>query len=155
MTLPGIEPGPSPWEGDVLAAWLQGLESRWQDSNLRPLRPERSALPNWATPRCRSWSTNYILTYADCFVNYFFSMSVPPVSKVSKPIFSAFVGKSTDFFLLLICAFTLGVWLVLSFFFFYWYQLTVNQLMLSTFNIDWCRIVSHLVLSQSSSGKSV
>ena len=25
--------------------------SRWQDSNLRPLRPERSALPNWATPR--------------------------------------------------------------------------------------------------------
>ena len=27
-------------------------ESRRQDSNLRPLRPERSALPNWATPRC-------------------------------------------------------------------------------------------------------
>ena len=27
------------------------LWSRWQDSNLRPLRPERSALPNWATPR--------------------------------------------------------------------------------------------------------
>ena len=26
--------------------------SRWQDLNLRPLRPERSALPNWATPRC-------------------------------------------------------------------------------------------------------
>ena len=26
-------------------------ESRRQDSNLRPLRPERSALPNWATPR--------------------------------------------------------------------------------------------------------
>ena len=25
--------------------------SRWQDSNLRLLRPERSALPNWATPR--------------------------------------------------------------------------------------------------------
>ena len=30
-------------------------ESRRQDSNLRPLRPERSALPNWATPRC-SWA---------------------------------------------------------------------------------------------------
>ena len=27
-------------------------ESRWQDSNLRPLRPERNALPSWATPRC-------------------------------------------------------------------------------------------------------
>ena len=26
--------------------------SRWQDSNLRLLRPERSALPSWATPRC-------------------------------------------------------------------------------------------------------
>ena len=25
--------------------------SRWQDLNLRPLRPERSALPNWATSR--------------------------------------------------------------------------------------------------------
>ena len=25
--------------------------SRWRDSNTRPLRPERSALPNWATPR--------------------------------------------------------------------------------------------------------
>ena len=25
--------------------------SRWQDSNLRLLRPERSALPNWATSR--------------------------------------------------------------------------------------------------------
>lgn len=29
-------------------------ESRRQDSNLRPLRPERSALPNWATPRLRT-----------------------------------------------------------------------------------------------------
>ena len=29
-------------------------ESRRQDSNLRPLRPERSALPNWATPRSDS-----------------------------------------------------------------------------------------------------
>ena len=26
-------------------------ESEWQDSNLRPLRPERSALPSWATLR--------------------------------------------------------------------------------------------------------
>ena len=26
-------------------------ESAWQDSNLRPLRPERSALPSWATRR--------------------------------------------------------------------------------------------------------
>ena len=26
-------------------------KSAWQDSNLRPLRPERSALPNWATRR--------------------------------------------------------------------------------------------------------
>ena len=25
--------------------------SRWRDLNPRPLRPERSALPNWATPR--------------------------------------------------------------------------------------------------------
>ena len=32
--------------------WLcYGLWSRWRDSNPRPLRPERSALPNWATPR--------------------------------------------------------------------------------------------------------
>ena len=27
------------------------LWSRWQDSNLRPPRPERGALPSWATPR--------------------------------------------------------------------------------------------------------
>ena len=27
------------------------IESRRRDSNTRPLRPERSALPNWATPR--------------------------------------------------------------------------------------------------------
>ena len=27
------------------------LWSRWQDLNLRLLRPERSTLPNWATPR--------------------------------------------------------------------------------------------------------
>ena len=33
----------------------QAVKSRRQDSNLRPLRPERSALPNWATPRC-SWA---------------------------------------------------------------------------------------------------
>ena len=32
--------------------------SRWQDLNLRPLRPERSALPNWATPR-------YLILYAN------------------------------------------------------------------------------------------
>ena len=32
-------------------ASLFAFWSRWQDSNLRPLRPERSALPNWATPR--------------------------------------------------------------------------------------------------------
>ena len=28
-------------------------KSRRRDSNTRPLRPERSALPNWATPRSR------------------------------------------------------------------------------------------------------
>ena len=58
MTCPGIEPGFTPWEGVVLTAWPTGLDlykSRRQDSNLRPLRPERSALPNWATPRC-SWA---------------------------------------------------------------------------------------------------
>ena len=27
------------------------VQSRRRDSNTRPLRPERSALPNWATPR--------------------------------------------------------------------------------------------------------
>ena len=35
------------------------IESRRRDSNTRPLRPERSALPNWATPRydfLRFWS---------------------------------------------------------------------------------------------------
>ena len=54
VTCPGIEPGFTPWEGVVLTAWPTGLglyKSRRQDSNLRPLRPERSALPNWATPR--------------------------------------------------------------------------------------------------------
>ena len=56
MTCPGIEPGFTPWEGVVLTAWPSGLnESRRRDSNTRPLRPERSALPNWATPRC-SWT---------------------------------------------------------------------------------------------------
>ena len=42
--------------------------SRWQDLNLRPLRPERSALPNWATPRylifiqisCFCWFFDFI-----------------------------------------------------------------------------------------------
>ena len=28
-----------------------GVKSEWQDLNLRPLRPERSALPSWATLR--------------------------------------------------------------------------------------------------------
>ena len=39
---------PSSWPLDQRAS-----KSRRQDSNLRPLRPERSALPNWATPRYR------------------------------------------------------------------------------------------------------
>ena len=55
MTNPGIEPGFTPWEGVVLTAWPIGLiKSRRRDSNTRPLRPERSALPNWATPRLRT-----------------------------------------------------------------------------------------------------
>ena len=29
-------------------------KSRWQDSNLRPQRPERCTPPNWATPREKS-----------------------------------------------------------------------------------------------------
>lgn len=32
-------------------AFLAIKKSEWQDSNLRPLRPERSALPSWATLR--------------------------------------------------------------------------------------------------------
>ena len=51
----------SPWEGDVLTPWPTShiyfffayRQSRRQDLNLRPLRPERSALPNWATPRAK------------------------------------------------------------------------------------------------------
>src|SRR5699024_1564094 len=31
-------------------------ESGWRDSNPRPLRPERSALPSCATPRDEPWS---------------------------------------------------------------------------------------------------
>ena len=34
-----------------LSSGISFLWSRWQDLNLRPLRPERSALPSWATPR--------------------------------------------------------------------------------------------------------
>ena len=37
--------------------------SRWQDLNLRPLRPERSTLPNWATPRQRNY---YIIFFDPC-----------------------------------------------------------------------------------------
>ena len=35
--------------------------SRWEDLNLRLLRPERSALPNWATPRYKPWILKAIL----------------------------------------------------------------------------------------------
>ena len=37
------------WKGAGI--WPAPRWSRWQDSNLRPLRPERSALPSWATSR--------------------------------------------------------------------------------------------------------
>ena len=44
-------------------------ESMRQDLNLRPLRPERSALPSWATRRfCDLPSTNDILAYIVAFV---------------------------------------------------------------------------------------
>ena len=56
----------SPWNKDFLCineCWW--LWSRWQDLNLRPLRPERSALPNWATPR-------YLILYANLLLCAFF-----------------------------------------------------------------------------------
>ena len=37
--------------------------SKWQDSNLRPLGPEPSALPNCATPRYDLMSISYILFF--------------------------------------------------------------------------------------------
>ena len=41
--------------------------SRWQDLNLRPLRPERSALPSWATPRFAVHSPWQLLYYTAAF----------------------------------------------------------------------------------------
>lgn len=37
---------------DIFLFW-----SGWQDSNLRPLRPERNALPSWATSRNAKYVT--------------------------------------------------------------------------------------------------
>ena len=39
-----------------------GLWSRWRDLNPRPLRPERSALPSWATPRNNGLTTEQLST---------------------------------------------------------------------------------------------
>ena len=47
-------------------------ESAWQDSNLRPLRPERSALPSWATRRrLVYYATIYIICQAPKGKKYF------------------------------------------------------------------------------------
>ncbi len=47
----GIEPATSCVQGRRSTNWATGPWSRRQDLNLRPLRPKRSALPNWATSR--------------------------------------------------------------------------------------------------------
>src|ERR1700749_3281003 len=45
--------------------------SEWQDSNLRPLRPERSALPGCATLRLRAlYSGHLIPSQAQAFICY-------------------------------------------------------------------------------------
>ena len=43
-------------------ALYKALWSRWRDSNPRPLRPERSALPSWATPRNNGLTTKRLST---------------------------------------------------------------------------------------------
>ena len=59
------------WLGAATCRW-----SRWQDSNLRLLRPERSALPNWATPRYynlnhdRITNALFIISCCQWFVKY-------------------------------------------------------------------------------------
>ena len=55
--------------------------SRRQDSNLRPPRPERGALPNWATPRFVSATANQSLE-ADVIL--------PHIHRSVKPCFTVF-----------------------------------------------------------------
>lgn len=56
--------------GTLPAELFQQNTSRWRESNPRPLRPERSALPIWATPRnkrCSNYpllSPNYYPTFS-------------------------------------------------------------------------------------------
>ena len=43
-------------------------QSGWRDSNTRPLRPERSALPSWATPRKWEFSLTTEICYHILFL---------------------------------------------------------------------------------------
>ena len=58
-------------KGDSCLLWLafvSYLTSGWQDSNLRPLRPERSALPGCATSRmCFALQKYYFFWYDTLF----------------------------------------------------------------------------------------
>ena len=67
-------------------------ESRRRDSNTRPLRPERSALPNWATPRYDFLafeavliSDSYILSRLQKKCKRFFEKNWKSFKKLKKP----------------------------------------------------------------------
>ena len=68
------------------------IESRRRDSNTRPLRPERSALPNWATPRYDFLafeavliSDSYILSRLQKKCKRFFEKNWKSFKKLKKP----------------------------------------------------------------------
>ena len=68
------------------------IESRRRDSNTRPLRPERSALPNWATPRYDFLafeavliSDSYILSRLPKKCKRFFEKNWKSFKKLKKP----------------------------------------------------------------------
>ena len=67
-------------------------KSRRRDSNTRPLRPERSALPNWATPRYDFLafeavliSDSYILSRLQKKCKRFFEKNWKSFKKLKKP----------------------------------------------------------------------
>ena len=68
------------------------VQSRRRDSNTRPLRPERSALPNWATPRYDFLafeavliSDSYILSRLQKKCKRFFEKNWKSFKKLKKP----------------------------------------------------------------------
>ena len=68
------------------------IQSRRRDSNTRPLRPERSALPNWATPRYDFLafeavliSDSYILSRLQKKCKRFFEKNWKSFKKLKKP----------------------------------------------------------------------